>query len=218
MSLVPAPFLFRYTLPVARIEKMPCSKPPLLSLPKNLRLPFPSSLDGGARFAEMGLAWNPRGLLFEITVSGKRNLPFCNPEAIATSDAVLVWIDTRDTQTQHRGSRFCHHFIAMPAGAGESGADPVFRQLPVPRAREDAPDADPDSLLAEADLHQTGYRLALWFPRESLHGFEPGVGTRLGFYVVVQDTELGRQTLTVADEFPFEADPSQWASLELIQS
>ncbi|WP_437224542.1 hypothetical protein SH661x_003675 [Planctomicrobium sp. SH661] len=215
MSLIPAPFLFRFTFPVARVDKLPRGKAPMLSLPASCRLPFPSSLDGKEPFAAMSLAWNPQGLAIEISVEGKSNLPYCNPEAIGTSDTVFVWIDTRDTQTQHRASRFCHHFIAMPTGEGDDGMTPVFRQLPVARAREEAPDAEPESLLAESDTSKTGYRLAMWFPKESLHGFEPGPGARLGFYIAIQDTELGRQTLTVSEDFPYDMDPSQWVSLEL---
>jgi len=215
MKLVPAPFLFRFTLPVERHDQLPRSQAPLLKLPVSAQLPFPSALESDPHFARMSLAWNPHGLAIEVTVEGKQKPGYCNPEAVSTSDAVLIWLDTRDTQNQHRASRFCHHFVAMPTGEGETGMDPVFRQLPVPRAREEAPDGDPEALLAEADVSKTGYRLSLWFPRESLHGFEPSPGSRLGFYLVVQDVERGRQTLTVSEEFPFDSDPSQWASLEL---
>jgi hypothetical protein len=215
MVLLPAPFLFRFTLPVARQDKLPRGKSPLLSLPASCRVPFPSDLSEGDQFASLALAWNPQGLAIEVAVEGKKQPPRSNPDAVATSDALLIWIDTRDTQTQHRGSRFCHHFIAMPYGEGESGTDPVFRQRPVPRAREDAPETEPELLLAESELSKSGYRLAVWFPKEALHGFEPAAGARLGFYLVVQDNELGRQFLTVGDEFPYDSDPSQWISLEL---
>lgn len=215
MALLPVPFLFRFTLPVARQDKLPRGKAPLLSLPASCRVPFPSELSGENGFASLALGWNPQGLAIQVTVEGKKKPARANPEAVATSDAVLIWIDTRDTQTQHRGSRFCHHFVAMPYGEGETGTDPVFRQRPVPRAREDAPEMDPELLLAESEVSETGYRLAVWFPKESLHGFDPAPGSRLGFYLVVQDSELGRQFLTVGEEFPIDSDPSQWISLEL---
>lgn len=215
MSLIPAPFLFRFTLPVSRVDTIPRGKAPLLKLPASCLIPFPSALEGGHQFAQLALAWNPQGLAIEVTVEGKHRPVICDPEASATSDAVLLWIDTRDTQNQHRGSRFCHHFVAMPHGGGDSGTEPFIRQRPVPRAREDAPECDPEAFLTEADLTSTGYRLSLWFPRESLHGFDPDDGTRLGFYLAVHDRELGLQTLSVSEEFPFDSDPSQWVSLAL---
>ena len=154
--------------------------------------------------------------MLDVTVRGKSHLPYCDPDAIATSDAVLIWIDTRDTQNVHRGSRFCHHFVALPTGGGDQGQDTIVKQLPVPRAREDAPPADPDIFLAEAEPGRTGYRLGIWLPAEALHGFDPASQPRLGFYVAIQDTELGRQPLSVGEEFPYDSDPSLWSSLELV--
>ncbi|SFI66695.1 DOMON domain-containing protein [Planctomicrobium piriforme] len=217
MNIIPSAFLFRYTLPVQRVDRLPRAKPPLLKLPESCALPWPSVLDGGHAFASLAVAWNPEGLGFEINVTGKPGKPFCVPEAISSSDSLLIWIDTRDTQSQHRGSRFCHHFVALPTGGGDSGLEPVIRQLPVPRAREDSPDADPETLLVESEIRKDGYRLAVWLPREALHGYEPGSQSRLGFYAAVHDTNLGLQTLTVGPEFPFEADPSQWVSLEMVE-
>jgi hypothetical protein len=216
MTILPTPFLFRFLVPVQRQDKLPRSKAPVLSLPENCRIPFPSALDAGPHFARLALAWNPQGLCVEVRVTGKHAQPYCVPEAISASDSISIWIDTRDTQTQHRGSRFCHYFVAMPCGGGDEGQLPFVRQLPVPRAREDAPEADPESLLAEAEPHDDGYRLAVWLPADALHGFDPASQNRLGFYLTVHDTQLGKQVLTVGEEFPYESDPSQWISLELV--
>lgn len=215
MAVIPPAFLFRFTLPVARVDRLPRAKSPQLALPENCGVPFPSLLEGDQPFARLKLAWNPHGLALEVEVEGKRHRPVCHPEDPATSDAVLIWSDTRDTQSQHRGSRFCHHFVAMPWGAGDDGRSPVIMQLPVPRAREDAPTADPDSFLVESAVSKTGYQIGIWLPAEALHGFDPVSQNRLGFYLVVQDRELGKQFLTVGEEFPYEADPSLWISLQL---
>jgi hypothetical protein len=215
MSVIPAPFLFRFTLPAARVDRVPRAKPPALFLPDECRVPWPATVGGEKHFAALRLGWNPQGVVVDVTVSGKPRQPFCNPDSIPASDAVLIWIDTRDTQTQHRGSRFCHHFVAMPWGGGDDGQTPVVRQLPVPRAREDAPPVEPESLVGESEIHKTGYRLAVWLPAAALHGFDPSTQRRLGFYLVVQDTELGKAHLSVGDDFPYEGDPSVWLSVEL---
>lgn len=215
MSLIPAPFLFRFTLPVARVDVLPRGRAPLLQLPAGCQLPFPSALGSEKQFAQLAMAWNPQGLALEVTVNGKQRPVTCRPDSPAASDLVLIWIDTRDTQNQHRGSRFCHYFMAMPVGGGSSGTEPVVAQLPLPRAREDAPLCDLEALLMESEITPSGYRLSLWFPEETLHGLEPVEGTRLGFYLAVHDRELGRQFLSVPEEFPYDSDPSQWVSLKL---
>ncbi len=214
-NVIPAAFLFRYSFPVQRVDRLPRAKAPLLKLPAECTIPWPAQLDDPRQFAELAIGWNPQGLVVQITVTGKDGPSFADPEAIATSDAFLIWIDTRDTQSQHRGSRFCHHFVGLVSGGGDGGDEAVIRQLPVPRAREDAPEADPESLLAESEILKDGYRLSLWLPKEALHGYEPGSQNRLGFMAHVLDQQMGTQNLTVDPEFPFEADPSLWVSLDL---
>lgn len=213
-TLIPTPLLFHYTFPVMRVDALPRKKAPLLTLPEKCRVVPPSAMDQSP-FAVLKLAWNPHGLAVEIAVSGKCRPPRCRPESIESSDAVHLWIDTRDTQTIHRASRFCHYFVAMPCGSGIKGTAPWIRQFPVARAREDAPRVDPDQLLLEGECTKTGYRLGVWLPREALHGFDTETQRRLGFNAAVHDHELGLQVLTVGDEFPIDADPSLWSSLEL---
>lgn len=216
MSLVPTAFLFRYSLSVQRVDRLPRSKAPLVKLPEECRVPLPSSLDPGLEFAAVSLAWNPQGFAVEVQVTGKKKPPRCQPASLQTSDVTRIWIDTRNTQNMHRASRFCQHFLACPVGEGRAGTAPLVRQLPVPRAREDAPMIDPESILAESEISKTGYRLGIWFPAESLHGYDPTSQGRLGFYMAVRDPEQGEQTLAVGDEFPWEADPSLWVALELL--
>ena len=190
MSLVPASFLFRFTIPVQSATNLPRSKAPLLALPDSHRVPFPSALEGEESFAELRLGWNKNGLAINVQVNGKKKLPICDPGKPTSSDGVSFWVDTRDTQTQHRASRYCHQFVALPLGGGSKGTDPVFQQLPVPRAREDAPLIDPDVFLLESDASKSGYQLSIWCPAEALHGFDPQSQNRLGFSLVVRDWEL----------------------------
>jgi hypothetical protein len=214
-GLVPAPFLFRFTLPVARVDRLPRAEAPLLELPESCRVPFPSALDQDPAWSELRIAWNPHGLGLSLTVAGKQDWPRCNPEAVLQSDGVQLWIDTRDTQSVHRATRYCHRFCLLPGGTGDDGRDPFLKQFPIPRAREDAPIVDPADLLLESDLHRDRYRVSVWFPAEALTGFDPESQTRLGFNLIVNDGDLGRAFFTVGDEFPVESDPSLWASLSL---
>ncbi len=88
-------------------------------------------------------------------------------------------------------------------------------QRPIARAREESPLADPADISIAADVAKDGYLLQCWFPASVLHGYDPDATPRLGFYYFLRDEEFGQQYLSVGPEFPFAADPSLWATLEL---
>lgn len=215
MSLVPAPFLFRFSMPIVQVKNLPRAKSPLIQLPAKALVPFPSSMESATAFASCSLGWNQHGLAILVSVEGKSTWPRCSPNAAYSSDCVRLWLDTRDTQTIHRASRYCHHFCLLPIGDGADGMDPVIKQFPISRASEDAPQIDEDTVLLESQVTKSGYTVAAWFPQETLHGFDPDSYARLGFYICINDHELGRQFFTVGDEFPYQNDPSLWVSLEL---
>ena len=216
MSLVvPHPFLFRYSFAVRRADNRPSKSGPLLGLGEEHRLPDLDGLHETPRFAEIRMGWNPNGLGVSVVVAGKQTSPACFSAAPIESDGLQVWIDTRNTQSIHRASRFCHHFCALPRG-GKRGREPVAVQVPIVRAREESPLARPDKIAVSADVRGDGYLLEMWLPAEVLHGFDPEANPRLGFYAVVRDMELGEQCLTVGREFPFAYDPSVWSTIELV--
>lgn len=211
--VVPAAFLFRYALPVAKADRLSPKAIATWQLPESLAIP--AELDAASRFADVRLAWNEKGIALAVVVNGKTAAPQCDPAVPTESDGVQVWIDTRDTQSIHRAGRFCHHFCVLPSGGGNRKQDPIAIAVPIARAREDAPLVESPAIPVFAELSQTGYRLHAWFAAEVLNGFDPEATPRLGFYYAVRDSELGTQTLTVGDEFPYAHDPSVWSTLEL---
>lgn len=216
-ALLPHRFLFRYRFPVACRDGVPGShQKTLLGLTAEDRLTDLSALDGAPAFAELRVAWNLHGLGFSVNVSGKRQPPQCHPERPSESDGLQVWVDMRDTQTIHRASRFCHRFCFLPCGDGPDGTQPFGVQLPVPRAREDAPICEPESLLVSSELHPDGYALEAWLPAAVLNGYDPQAQSGIGFNYVVRDAELGIQSLAVTGDFPSTSDPSLWSTLELV--
>jgi hypothetical protein len=212
--VVPPSFLFRYTFAVPRLAELPKSGPP--ELPADAVLAAPATINGAVPFAEVRVAWHPKGLALGVVVAGKSGKPACNRQRPETSDGLQVWIDTRDTQTIHRASRYCHHFCLLPAGGGRSAGDPFGCELPIARARETHNLAAPKSIALRADRAKDGYRLDAWLPAELLAGYDPEHSRRLGFYYCVTDADLGEQHLSVGREFPFDSDPSLWSSLDLI--
>lgn len=218
-AVIPSRFLFRWSFPVRRWNGSPAAKGRLLDLPAEYVLAWPAEFDASPAFAEVRLGWNDAGLALAVLVTGKRQPPRVQPLSPAESDGVQLWIDTRATQNVHRATRFCHHVCLLPttAKSGKAIAAPVALGLPIARAREDATPADASGIKVWSEIRPDGYLLETWIPAEAMTGFDPQGSPRLGWYLLVRDAELGDQTLTVGREFPFDADPSLWQTLELLR-
>lgn len=140
---------------------------------------------------------------------------WCRDNRLEDSDSLQVWIDTRNTQSIHRASRFCHRFIFLPAGGGRQYAEPVADQLLIDRTGKTpgrfvrarykfAPPCGPTVITCRHSC------------RLALTGYEPDEHPRLGFTYRLFDREFGEQTFSALSDFPFASDPSLWATLELV--
>ena len=214
-AVLPPAFFFRFAIPVMFQSDIPRKRGDLLKLPETCRLPQVNLLANQIPFGDLRLAWNDEGLGVSIEVRGKKMPVSSHAEEPATSDGLQIWIDTRNTQTIHRASRFCHHFCFLPAES-EENSNPAAKELAINRAREERKLADSDDLIVQSKILKDGYRLEAWLPAKSLVGYDPNANPQLGFYSLIQDAELGRQFLTVSDEFPFAEDPSVWSTLEFV--
>jgi hypothetical protein len=214
-TLLPHRFLFRYALPVRHSGKLPGSGKKLLGLGPEFALADFSTLDKVTPFGALRLAWNEKGLGIAVEVKGKKRPPECPRQPPESGDGLRVFIDTRNTQNIHRASRYCQQFCLFPAGWGPRGTDPWAVQVPILRAREEAPRANTAEIGLAAGVSKTGYLLEAWLPASVLYGYDPEAQPRLGFYYALQDAELGEQYLSVGPEFPFAVDPSLWSTLDL---
>src|SRR5262249_12894673 len=133
------------------------------------------------------------------------------------SDGVTLWLDTRDTRTSHRASRYCHQFYFLPTGGGPDHDEPVFGQAKINRALQDAPVAHAGAVPFRCLLTKGGYIVEAFLPAGVLTGFDPEQTPRLGFYYGVRDAERGDQVLSVGADFPYWEDPSLWGVLELVR-
>jgi hypothetical protein len=180
-----------------------------------------STLDASTQFAErifadVRMAWSRDGLAIQAHVQGKHQPPWCRESRLEDSDGLHVWIDTRATHNIHRAGKFCHRFVFLPTGGGPRGDMPVADQLLINRARENARPVRPRELQAVSNLAATGYFLSAFVPTVALGGYDPEQHPRLGFNYAVIDRELGIQTLATGPGFPYDEDPSCWATLELV--
>lgn len=214
-QLLPTRFLFRFAAACLYEPRLGEKEPS--ELRPACRLPALGELEGQPPFADVRAAWSEAGLALSVRVEGKKHPSWCRETKLDDSDALQVWIDTRDTHNIHRASRFCHRFIFLPAGGGRNLEQPVVDQLLVDRARENANPVRPGQLRVASERRVDGYVLSAFIPAAALTGFNPADHPRLGFTYFVFDRELGQQYFSVGSEFPFASDPSLWGTLELVR-
>lgn len=222
--LLPQAFWFRLAAPCRRVADLPRSgKGGLLELDASCALPTTAPLDGKAAWADVRVAWNPQGLAIQVE-SKKGAVAATSAPAGEADEAVQpglqVWIDTRDTRTVSRATRFCHRFSArllrgVHGKGGRSALGVEVVQRPIARAVADAPLCRPEILQARAERLKQGWRLELFLPAEALQGFDPETNRRLGFAYQVTDHDREDQFLGVGREFPVGENPSLWTTLEL---
>lgn len=215
-QIIPPTFSFRYALPVVCDSRIPRRGRRLLKFTDEHQLLHPQSImDSTPARVRVFSGWNARGIGFAVEVCGKQHPPVSNPARPDETDGFQLWLHTRSALTIHRANRLCHLFCALPNGGGEDGQAPVVRQLPVPRASEDAPLFPPDAFRAAVQTLSDGYRLEFWLPSETLNGFDPEDSPQLSCYWRLRDSEIGDVCLSVDDSFPFASDPSLWTTLDL---
>ena len=213
-NVVPTSLLFDFRPRLSR-----CSGPTkkktgrLLSLPDAATLFQPSSVNDSVVFASLRLGWNEDGLGGELTVAGRTAPPQGDVTKLDTTDSLSVWLDTRPSGIVHRATEYCHSFGFVPAT--ESGG-PQAVVLPIAQQRASRIESNVKLFSLRTQSTTTGYTLEFWIPGTQLHGFrEITEFGRLGFHAVVQDSELGEQSFSLADDFPTSYDPSTWTQLEL---
>lgn len=211
--LLPPELQFRWILPIPRNDQLPGDQKAFRSLPPESVLTLPRELETSSP-GLWKVAWNHEGLAITIDVKGVSRWD-CDPDRPLTSDGIQLWIDTRDTQSVHRATRYCHWLACLPSGGGESGREPVVVPVPIPRANEDAKLAPGDEFLIRSEYGKTGYSLAVWIPAKTLTGFDPTAQPRIGFFAQLRDRELGTHPIALTPDFPYDSDPSLWISLEM---
>ncbi len=209
--LVPAAFLFRFSLPCYEVEQ--CSLE--VELGKKHRLASFGELDGRPTFADLRLGWHRDGLVVSLRLNGKQQPPWCQEARPTESDHLSLFIDTRNTQNIHRATRFCHHFIIMPRGGGPRLEQPVALLSNIPRARENPQPVAGNVIKVRSEKRIDGYLLQAVLPTTAFTGFDPEEHEALGFCYSILDRELGVQTFAIPESYPIDMDPSLWGTLQL---
>jgi hypothetical protein len=214
--LIDPTMLFRFAVDCHQRKTLWNDKQLVLS--SKYRLPGFGHLAGRPVFADVRAAWNPEGLVFTVRVAGKKQTPWCREQRIEESDGLRIWIDTRDTKSIHRASRFCHQFAFLPSGGDAGFEKPVAAPVGITRAREEPQPVPFGGLKVHSEKRIDGYQLTALIRSEALTGFDPEDHPQLGFSYAVIDREHGWQTFSLGPEYPFQEDPSLWGSLLLNRS
>lgn len=214
-SLVPNRFLFKFEFPLLRAKKPLPVTGDVDAWGERYLLPALCTLDGQTPIGEVFAAWSSEGLYVACRVSGKKRAPRCDPATFRQSDCLRVMTDMRDTRDIRRATRFCQQFFFLPTGGGSKQKDACGGSSIVARAIQNAPLAAARDLIVASKVSKTGYSLTAHIPAASLVGFDPAENPRIGLFYMLEDTELGQQSLTVGDDLNWWMDPSTWPTAVL---
>ncbi|MGB0716609.1 MAG: sugar-binding protein [Phycisphaerae bacterium] len=226
-GLIPNRLLFSFEFEISYFAKPPRMKGLKKEWPAHHQLPCLAELDtpagtdamGGALpvdFGTLWAGWHESGLYVAAEVRGKKKPLNVNPDRFWDGDNIRICTDMRDARDNKRATRFCQQFYFLPEGGGPQGKRPLAGSQRIHRATSEAPAVSSDGLDVSAKVSKTGYFMECFIRAESLYGFDPQEHDRIGFYVIIEDSELGQQYLTVGDSMSWHIDPSTWASAVLL--
>ncbi|MFQ5462119.1 MAG: hypothetical protein ACE5E5_05770 [Phycisphaerae bacterium] len=214
-TLVPNRWLFSLEFPIAYRTRPPKLDGTARGWAAKERLPKLGSMDGATDFADVWACWHESGVYLAVKVTGKRKPLQCDPTRYWDGDNVRLCIDTRDARTNRRATRFCRQFYFLPRGGGKNGKAPVAGVGTIQRAMAEGPPVPDGALAIASSISKGGYFLKAHVSAEALHGFDPDEHPRIGFYLMVEDAELGQQFPTVGDDLSWHLDPSTWPTAVL---
>ena len=148
-------------------------------------------------FAKVYMAWDAKGLSFEVVVD----------KIFEENDRVEFFIDTRDLKSAGFLTRFCHHFVVDKTSAEEVTA---FRT-------DDRHElCEGNKIAVKGDFRKKSYTLHILIPSECLHGYDPKAFDRLGFSYRISRTGSDPQHFALSSDYlAIENQPSLWGSLQM---
>ena len=207
-ALIPNRFLIKPEFALTCFKDAPPLDGSISKWPETSRLPALCELDNQKPFADVYAGWNAKGLYIGVSVRGKSDPLSCDSQQFWRGDNVRVMTDMRDTRNIRRATRFCQHFYLLPGSSDSNRA--TAGGAKVNRAAEEGPVATPNDLVIGSKIRKDGYDLTALISADALNGFDPAENPRIGLFIMVEDLELGQQSLTVGDDMNWNIDPSTW--------
>lgn len=230
-------------LRLPRLAPLPRLDGSLTGWPNQALQPDLTGLHNQSAFARVWGGWSVDGLAlaFDVQVGHALHIQAQRP---FQSDGVEIWCDTRDSRAARKPTRFCHHFIVLPGGRGQLGADggatgralarhhprhdPPTRQTAPPEGLPLVLEMNPGGVKKPGDMADLsriqaaahirpgeGYTLEVFLPREVLSGYAPLESTSIALGYRIRDTGMGLQDLAFGEQFPIWRNPSLWRSARL---
>lgn len=215
--IIPASFLFQYSVAIPRIAELPRRKGSVLQLPPESAVFVPRLLNGDTNNFELRMAWNEHGVGVSLRISGRRLPVTGRSDDLKHSDHLQLMIDTRRAADVHRATAYCSSLIVLPVDEQHQG-QPRAMVHDIAQQRESRHSLDATHCRLTTSIMDDGYQCEIWIPEEQLFGFKdaPEIG-HIGFYCVVRDTELGEMPMSIGGDFPVTFDPSTWIQTELVR-
>lgn len=214
-ALIPNRFLIKPEIALMHFKDAPPLDGTIANWPAESKLPPLCELDGQTPFADIHAGWNNQGIYIGVSVRGKGESVSCDASQFWRGDNVRVMTDMRDTRNIRRATRFCQHFYLLPTGGGSDGKRAAAGGAKVHRAAEEGPVAGANDLVIGSKIRKDGYDLTALLTAGALNGFDPEENPRIGLFIIVEDLELGQQSLSVGDDMNWHIDPSTWPTAVL---
>lgn len=175
-------------------------------------LPLLSQIWGEESFAEVSMGWQPSGLFFYVRVEQPNSLVVTYPD-FRQGDSIELFIDTRAITSAKTTHRFCHHFYFLPElfEGRSKGECTRFR------TEDTHPLCSEELLECTTKTSTHGYTASIVLPRECLVGYDPQVGSKLGFTYRINRPQASSQHFAMAyDHSRIDTMPCLWAKLKLV--
>jgi hypothetical protein len=206
--------LFRFRFSCRRRESL--WPPAAANLDASCRLPSLAAVVGVPDVLELALGWNETGLAVRAVARGVGATRWCQPTRAEDSDGLHLWIATRPTGDSHRAGRFCRRLALLPTGGGPRADQPVAVSAAIPRTSELPANLPEGAITLASRLDADGWQLDARIGSAALPGWDPAEIPRLGFLAAVVDRRLGRIPCCAPPEYPWDSDPTTWATLDLV--
>lgn len=214
--IIPPTFLFNVSVPCLYVNDAWSADG--LQLAESYKLPcLQAELADGKQYADIRLGWHETGLFLNVDVRAKTTKPWCVSSRVDDSDRLALFIDTRDTKTVHRATKFCHHFALLPSGFENRVGVPFLSSEAIRMSSYATKKIADDTWQMVGELREDGYAYSAFISADALTGYDTSEYPRLGFSYLLNDRELGLQTFNHSIEFPFRTDPSLWGTLDLVE-
>ncbi len=171
------------------------------------RLPLTTSLLDEVPFAQVDLGWNEEEITCTVHVDHPMGRSFF-PD-FSKGEAMELFFDTRDMKTAGFATRFCHHFLLLPAAALKG------REITHFRTEDRHPLCDAQEIEVVIETKPNSYTVEAIFPRSCLHGFDPVSFDRMGFAYCMHSQGRKQHFSISSEDVLIAQHPKLWASLEL---